>query len=363
MDYTIVVAAPASTRRRSSTSRPTPAAPWPSTSCTPRTRTARARRRSASTTTSPSRPSRTARCRWCCAARRGARRTRATSSTCTRACSSARQALRRDGRRLAHRAPDHRDAGRRRVGVHPDQRDLHHRRADLPRVRPLLLRRAPGRERRHLGVARGWRGADQGDEEGGRQAQGRAGAVPRARGLRRLRLRAGRGDAAAARARQRSVEVLKQGQYSPMPVEHQVAIIYALTNGYLDGVDLPQVRVWERDFHVYLRTQHAGVLDGDPHERRSPKETRRRSKRDRAVRRAVRRPANSPVGTDNFADSAILQETDADRRMSEEQLRMAQRPRPTRVRRGRATAACAGARRAGATRTLAPAAPAPSHSI
>ena len=36
-------------------------------------------------------------------------------------------------RRLAHRAADHRDPGRRRLGVHPDQRDLDHRRADLPR--------------------------------------------------------------------------------------------------------------------------------------------------------------------------------------------------------------------------------------
>ena len=35
--------------------------------------------------------------------------------------------------RLAHRAPDHRDAGRRRLGVHPDERHLDHRRADLPR--------------------------------------------------------------------------------------------------------------------------------------------------------------------------------------------------------------------------------------
>ena len=80
---------PPPTRPRCSTSRPTPAPRSPSTSCTPRTRTARASRRSASTTTSPSRPRRTARSRWCCAARRGARRTRATSSTSTRACWSA----------------------------------------------------------------------------------------------------------------------------------------------------------------------------------------------------------------------------------------------------------------------------------
>jgi hypothetical protein len=54
--------------------------------------------------------------------------------------------------RLAHGAPDHRDPGRRRLGVHPDQRDLDHRRPDLPRVRPLLLGRAPRHQRRHLGV-------------------------------------------------------------------------------------------------------------------------------------------------------------------------------------------------------------------
>ena len=49
------------------------------------------------------------------------------------------QAERRAGRRLAHRAAHHRDAARRRVGLHPDQRHLDHRRPDLPRVRPLLL--------------------------------------------------------------------------------------------------------------------------------------------------------------------------------------------------------------------------------
>ena len=40
------------------------------------------------------------------------------------------------------------------VGVHPDERDLDHRRADLPRVRPLLLGRPPGDQRRHLRLAR-----------------------------------------------------------------------------------------------------------------------------------------------------------------------------------------------------------------
>ena len=50
------------------------------------------------------------------------------------------EAERRAGRRLAHRAADHRDAGRRRVGVHPHERHLDHGRPDLPRGRPLPLR-------------------------------------------------------------------------------------------------------------------------------------------------------------------------------------------------------------------------------
>ena len=54
------------------------------------------------------------------------------------------------GRRVADGAADHRDAGRRHLGLHPDQRDLDHRRSDLPAVRPVLLGRPSGRQRRHL---------------------------------------------------------------------------------------------------------------------------------------------------------------------------------------------------------------------
>jgi F-type H+-transporting ATPase subunit alpha len=124
----------------------------------------------------------------------------------------------------------------------------------------------------------------------------------------------------------RSVEVLKQGQYSPMAVENQVAIIYALTNGYLDDVDVAQVRTWERDFHVYLRTTHPEILDGIRTARDLTGDN------EKALVEAIRRYAelfadpHSPVGTDNYANSAILQETDADRRMGEDQLRMAARP-------------------------------------
>ena len=98
------------------------------------------------------------------------------------------EAVRRARRRLVHRAADHRDAGGRRVGVHPDERHLDHRRPDLPRGGPVPLGRAAGDQRGHLGVARGRLGADEADAEGGRPAAARAVAVPRARGVRAVRL-------------------------------------------------------------------------------------------------------------------------------------------------------------------------------
>jgi F-type H+-transporting ATPase subunit alpha len=55
----------------------------------------------------------------------------------------------------------------------------------------------------------------------------------------------------------RIVEVLKQPQYSPMPVENQIAIIFAVTNGYLDDVEAKKVAEWEEDFYEFLRAKHS----------------------------------------------------------------------------------------------------------
>ena len=111
------------------------------------------------------------------------------------------QALRRARRRLADGAAGHRDPGGRHRRVHPDERDLDHRRPDLPRGRPLLLGRPPGGQRRPLGLARGRERPDEGDEEGRRAPPARALPVPRARGVRAVRLRARSGDAGLARPR------------------------------------------------------------------------------------------------------------------------------------------------------------------
>src|SRR5262249_51436681 len=59
----------------------------------------------------------------------------------------------------------------------------------------------------------------------------------------------------------RLVEVLKQPQYQPVPVEKQVAIIFAVTNGYLDDVPAPHIRQGERDFVDSLEAQHPAVLN------------------------------------------------------------------------------------------------------
>jgi F-type H+-transporting ATPase subunit alpha len=60
----------------------------------------------------------------------------------------------------------------------------------------------------------------------------------------------------------RWVEVLKQGPYSPVPVEKQVAIIFAGGNGYLDDVKVEDVRRFEAEFMRYLDNNKAGLLDG-----------------------------------------------------------------------------------------------------
>jgi F-type H+-transporting ATPase subunit alpha len=45
-------------------------------------------------------------------------------------------------------------------------------------------------------------------------------------------------------------------------VERQVAIIYAVTNGFLDDVEVPQIRKWERDFLGFLDASHPDILSG-----------------------------------------------------------------------------------------------------
>ncbi|MGD0947022.1 MAG: F0F1 ATP synthase subunit alpha [Candidatus Binatia bacterium] len=59
----------------------------------------------------------------------------------------------------------------------------------------------------------------------------------------------------------RLVEVLKQGQYEPLPVERQILIIYAATNGYVDHLPETAVRKYEADLYRFLDSRHPELLE------------------------------------------------------------------------------------------------------
>ncbi|MDX5319708.1 MAG: F0F1 ATP synthase subunit alpha, partial [Bacteroidota bacterium] len=58
----------------------------------------------------------------------------------------------------------------------------------------------------------------------------------------------------------RNVEILKQGQYSPVSVADQIAIIYLGTKGLLNKVPVNKVREFEAEFTQYMNQKHADVL-------------------------------------------------------------------------------------------------------
>jgi F-type H+-transporting ATPase subunit alpha len=59
----------------------------------------------------------------------------------------------------------------------------------------------------------------------------------------------------------RTVEVLKQDLNKPLPVEKQVAILYALTKGFLDDIPLQDIRRFEAEFHTWLDHNRKELLD------------------------------------------------------------------------------------------------------
>jgi F-type H+/Na+-transporting ATPase subunit alpha len=60
----------------------------------------------------------------------------------------------------------------------------------------------------------------------------------------------------------RLVEILKQPQYEPLPVERQVAVIFAGTNGYMDNVALPDARAFETELYRHIESRHPDVFRG-----------------------------------------------------------------------------------------------------
>jgi F-type H+-transporting ATPase subunit alpha len=59
---------------------------------------------------------------------------------------------------------------------------------------------------------------------------------------------------------ERLVEILKQDQYQPLPMEKQVVIIFAATNGYLDKIPVSECRRYEKELYGFLDTRYAALL-------------------------------------------------------------------------------------------------------
>jgi F-type H+-transporting ATPase subunit alpha len=60
----------------------------------------------------------------------------------------------------------------------------------------------------------------------------------------------------------RLTELLKQGLNAPVPVEEQVLVIYAGSEGYVDGIPVSEVQRYESEVRTYFRANHADLLDG-----------------------------------------------------------------------------------------------------
>ena len=58
---------------------------------------------------------------------------------------------------------------------------------------------------------------------------------------------------------QRIIEILKQPQYSPMSLEKEVAIVYAVLNGYLDDVPIAKVAAFEEGLHKFMELNHPEI--------------------------------------------------------------------------------------------------------
>src|SRR5207237_8047245 len=69
---------------------------------------------------------------------------------------------------------------------------------------------------------------------------------------------------AATKARldrgQRIVELFKQIQYNPIPVEEQVAVMWAMQNGYVDPIPVERVKEFQTKLQDYLQTRKESLL-------------------------------------------------------------------------------------------------------
>ena len=162
--------------------------------------------------------------------------------------------------RIAHRIADHRNARRRRLGVHPDQRHLDYGWSDLLEsdlfysgVRPAInvgisVSRVGGNAQ--IKAMKNIAGTLKLDLAQYREKQAFSQFASDLDKVTRDMLERGA----------RLVEILKQGQYVPIPVEKQIVIIYAGTKGYLDGLPTGKLGLYEKELYAFLEGKHQDIL-------------------------------------------------------------------------------------------------------
>jgi F-type H+-transporting ATPase subunit alpha len=96
---------------------------------------------------------------------------------------------------------------------------------------------------------------------------------------------------------QRMVELLKQPQYEPMPVEEQVVVIYAGTRGHLDPLPVSEVRSYEKGLLEHLRVQRPEVLKQIREKQDLPDEIAKALDEVIAEFNGLFRPAEQPAAT------------------------------------------------------------------
>ncbi|HTT76588.1 MAG TPA: F0F1 ATP synthase subunit alpha [Candidatus Binataceae bacterium] len=60
---------------------------------------------------------------------------------------------------------------------------------------------------------------------------------------------------------ERLTEMLKQNQYDPLPIEKEVTIIFAANEGYLDKLEVSDIKPFERDLYAFMSSKHQDLLD------------------------------------------------------------------------------------------------------
>ena len=59
----------------------------------------------------------------------------------------------------------------------------------------------------------------------------------------------------------RLVEILKQGQYVPLPFEKQVVLIYAGTKGYIDSIEPGKLGEFEKQLYAFIEASHPQIFE------------------------------------------------------------------------------------------------------